>query len=137
MFFNTYADGDFNLRQKSISASRISDILYALLEYHKEYGKYPTACQTIEQLVFVLAGGEYKDDNAQKMNFVHYNTMKKIEKLYCVDGYGHKFKLIRSTDGTNLIIRSLGRNGIDDDGKFDDRDEHTKRFQQQQQPKEK
>jgi hypothetical protein len=66
---------------------------------------------------------------------MHLKNGRKISKLYCVDGFGKDFKLIRSQDGTNLIIRSLGRNGTDDNGKLDDRDGNTKDVQLHQQAK--
>jgi len=115
-------------KPKACTTRSLSIVRAALVSYHEKYGRYPTSCADYGECIQILDGLTLRDDNPQGINFLESGRQSVGTSDLLHDGWGRPFLLILKDDGTNLIVRSVGRNGIDDGGKYDDSEINTSKF---------
>lgn len=76
--------------------------------------------ENIHELKATLAGVNFREQNEKRINFLKATNYNKLDYIH--DGWRRELLVVRS-DGlvsTNIVIRSLWKNGVNDGGKFDD-----------------
>lgn len=92
----------------------------ALTRYYNEYHCVPWMSENIHELKATLAGVNFREQNEKRINFLKATNYNKLDYIH--DGWRRELLVVRS-DGlvsTNIVIRSLWKNGVNDGGKFDD-----------------
>jgi hypothetical protein len=100
-------------REMARNVNQATCFRHAMERFYDRYGHYPSGCTNITELALVLDGHNINDNNLDQVRFF----AKKIPlKKRVLDGFGNPFVLIRAADGTNLLIRSFGKKGVDTGG---------------------
>lgn len=92
----------------------------ALTRYYNEYHCVPWMSENIHELKAILAGANFREQNEKRINFLKAMNYTQLDFIH--DGWKRELLVLRS-DGlmsTNIVIRSLWKNGVNDGGKFDD-----------------
>jgi hypothetical protein len=105
---------------KARTMRKLTMYKHALIVYHRQYGCYPIQCETVVQLLALLKGQNLRGDNPEEIDFFCGIGDTALDKKPTLDGWGHMLFVKRNNDGKNLIVRSLGKNGQNDGGKYDD-----------------
>jgi len=119
----------YPIKCKVNTVRNLSTMKHALTSYHENYGVYPTQCISVAEIFNVLSGYNEKGENPEEMSFFSPMQHSSIDvDIILKDGWQRPFILINHNDGTNLTIRSVGKNGIDEGGEGDDCEINTKKF---------
>lgn len=92
----------------------------ALTRYYTEYHRVPWMSENIHELKATLAGVNHREQNEKRINFLKATNYTTLDFIH--DGWKRELLVLRR-DGlmsTNIVIRSLWKNGVNDGGKFDD-----------------
>ena len=103
----------------------------ALRYYFAEYGRFPKG--DVKNIFAILGGQDVDAQNPRQIAFFEYRKPKKFllwttdqgdfdEQGRFLDGWGRPFQFGIATEGYPIRIRSLGKNGRDDNGLTDDQE---------------
>ncbi len=121
----------FEPRESAITQNKMSQLQTALRNYITEYGRFPHADL---KSMFAILGGEDRDGkNPKRIVFYEYRQSKTFlfwtrdpgdfdEQGRFLDGWQRPFQFGIGAGGFPIRMRSLGKNGRDDDGLRDDRE---------------
>lgn len=123
------------IRKKGQTVRTLLSFQSALCEYGHLYGTYPTECGNITNLVAILRGENTRGQNPKGVDFRRSFGQKAYSGAPYRDAWGQAFLIIKDNDGTNMVIRSSGRNGCDEGGRGDDCEFNTASIGKQQKGK--
>lgn len=127
IFASLLSDG-VPAKPKADTTGQLMKFKASMIAYHGAYGVYPVRCGNVDMLADVLQGRDIEGLNPKQMSFLPVAQSGHRKAKSFVDGWGHELIVQTRADGTNMVIRSVGRNGIDDKGALDDTDLRTDSF---------
>ena len=97
---------------------RLMALSTALRSYWLEYEQFPKG--DLRDLLAVLQAKNTDGQNPRKVLFFEFQSRDFDKDGNFVDGWGHPFLLTANGDRSKITVKSLGENGVDDQGKPDD-----------------
>ena len=97
---------------------KLAALSTALRYYWTEYEEFPKG--DLRELLAVLQSKNTDGQNPRKILFLELRSGDLDRNGNLVDGWGHPFVLTTTDDRRKITVKSLGKNGVDDQGKPDD-----------------